>query len=302
MEEHAEQRPDGASDLAGSRITLLVYDGEGVIASGRNLPEGLSLEAFSALISGNRLSPISGRTFGDIIRSLGLTGGTAREQCDILCEGFAASYDVEMWRRQDGCIGVMLIDVTGSERDSTSVRSLSLELAHRTKNILAVVLSLATQTANRSCDYAEFKQRFFSHVDALSKAHDMVAATGWQGVEMGTVIETCTAPLPTNMVLSISREAHCVSLKANAVQNIAIVIRELQGACKTGDRVSCHIDTARDGALDLSWVCEGRHDRAGLWTDMLCRYAPISLDGLGEIDFREDGFVYHLSIGADQRA
>ena len=288
--------------FAGSRITFLVYDDEGRATCARNLPEGLSMDIFDAHLSRTSVSPISGRTFGDVVGALGKIGGTAHECCDLEMDGFSASYDIELWRQENGCVVAMLVDVTGQERDSSSIRSLSLELAHRTKNILAVVLSLATQTANRSCDYTEFKGRFFSHVDALSKAHDMIAATGWQGVAMGSVVEKCTAPPRLNTTLTVAAEAGRVTLKPNAVQNIAIVIRELQGACEDSDRVSCRIDQAEDGGLDLSWFCEGKHDRTGLWTDMLCHYAPLSLDGQGEIDFSDDGFRYRLSIGTAQRA
>ena len=302
MMDKVTQEKGGTPCLVGSRITLLVYDGEGQPTCGQNLPVGVSLATFAERMTGSRLSPISGRTLGDVVRTIGKVGGTAREQCDIVGDGIDASYDIDFWRQEDGCVGVMLVDVTGQDRYSSSVRSLSLELAHRTKNVLAVVLSLATQTARRSLDYDQFKGRFFSHVDALSKAHDMIAATGWQGVEIGNVIETCTAPPRTNTTVTVASAAGGIALKPNAVQNIAIVLRELQGACEASDRVSCQIDKAEDGTLDLSWSCEGEHDSKGLWTDMLCRHAPTSLDGQGEIDFRDDGFRYHLSIGPDQRA
>ncbi len=302
MTDNATQKTCEGLSLVGSRITFLVYDGEGRATCGQNLPGNASLDAFAECVASTRLSPIAGRTFGDVIRALSKSGGTTRELCDLSNDRVVTSYDVDLWRQDDGSVGVMLVDVTGQDRDSSSIRSLSLELAHRTKNVLAVVLSLATQTARRSRDYDEFKGRFFSHVDALSNAHDIIAATAWQGVEVGSVVEKCTAPLRSNTTVTVASAASCVALKPNAVQNIAIVLRELQGACEASDRVSCKIDEGEGGTLDLSWSCEGQHDSTGLWTDMLCRYAPISLDGAGEIDFRDDGFCYRLSIGTDQRA
>lgn len=298
--------PSGAGgelpSLAGSRVTLLCYDREARPLGGQNVPGALAPETFAALVAANRISGISGRSVGDLIRTLGDLGGTAREQCAISGEGIAASYNAYLWRQEDGNVGVLLADVTGEERESSSVRTLSLELAHRTKNLLAVVLSLATQTAGRTTDYEGFRTRFLALVDALSGAHDVIAESGWRGAAVQRIVETCMDTRRGNTTVTLRPRAGGVTLKPNAVQNVAIVIRELQEACAESDAVSCEIGETEDGALDLCWSCRGRHDREGLWTEMLCRHAPVSLDGKGGIDFEDGGFRYRLSIGTNQRA
>lgn len=293
--------PDGMPSLAGSRITLLSLSGDGDFVSARNTPAILPAEGFVDVLMEHRLSGISERSFGDLVRTVGEVGGTAREQCLLSDGDFSACYDAELWRQEDGTVGVMLVDVTGHDRDSNSVRSLSLELAHRTKNVLAIVLSLANQTARRSPDYEKFKDRFFGHVDALSDAHDIIAATGWQGVAVGKIIETCIGAGDAKTTVTVAHDAARVMLKPNAVQNIAIVMRELQSACRDSDAVTCSIEGTGKGGLDLNWACEGNHDRERLWTDMLCHYAPVSLDGEGDIDFDPRGFRYRLLVGEAQR-
>ena len=295
--------PDaGISSFDGSRITLLSLSESGVLVYGANAPPAMTLENFAALLVGHRLSDISERTFGDLVRTVAKVGGTVREQCVLSGKDFTACYDAELWRQRDGTIGVLLVDVTGQDRDSSSVRSLSLELAHRTKNVLSIVLSLANQVARRAPDYEVFKERFFGHVDALSKAHDVIAETGWQGATVGRIVEACIDLGYPNTTVTVRPDAGRVKLKPNAVQNIAIVVRELQSACRSSDWVACDIGETGTGTLDLTWQCRGTHDREGLWVDMLCRHAPVSLDGQGAIDFDEDGFRYSLAVGREQRA
>jgi len=289
--------PSGTPSLAGSGIVLLSLSAEGDFVSGSNAPS----DGFVDVLMGHRLSGISERTFGDLVRTVGEVGGKAREQCVLTVGEASACYDVQLWRQEDGTVGVMLVDVTGHDRDSSSVRSLSLELAHRTKNVLAIVLSLANQTARRSPDYEKFKDRFFGHVDALSNAHDIIAATGWQGVTVANIVEKCIGANGGNTTVTVKPHAESMMLKPNAVQNIAIVMRELEAACKASDTVTCDIEETGNGGLDLSWACKGDHDRERLWTDMLCHYAPVSLDGEGDIDFDKDGFRYRLMVGEGQR-
>jgi len=289
--------------LGGSGIVLLSLSGDGAVVSGSNAPRDLPLDGFTGMLMAHRLSGISERTFGDLVRTVAEMGGTARERFILSEGGVSTCYDVELWRQEDGAVGVMLVDVTGQDRDSSSVRSLSLELAHRTKNVLAIVLSLANQTARRAPDYERFKDRFFGHIDALSNAHDIIAATGWQGVAVADIVGTCLKTDGTGAALTVAVKPHAghMILKPNAVQNLAIVMRELQSACRASDTVTCDIEETGNGGLDLNWGCTGEYDRERLWTDMLCHYAPVSLDGAGDIDFDGDGFRYRLMVGKGQR-
>jgi len=75
----------------------------------------------------------------------------------------------------------------------------------------------------------------------------------------------------------------------------------LQVASEFSDTATCTIAETPAGALDLHWSCTGRYDRDSLWTAMLCRHAPASLEGEGQVDFGDDGFSYRLSIGAGRR-
>ena len=292
-------------------MTLLSLTAEGGLVAGRNTPGALSATDFAALLTGHRRSGLSGRTFGDLVRRVGAEGGAAREQCTLSDGSFSARYDVDLWRQEDGTVGVLLVNGGGEDRESLAVRSLALELAHRTKNVMAIILSLANQTARRMPDYERFKGHFFGQVAALSAAHDIIAATGWQGGTVGTIVAKCIDAERADTVVTVDPAVAERMLKPNAVQNIAIVLCELQTARGDGDSIVFEAGKAEGEAeaeaeaeagdgIALTWTCHGPFDRSGLWTDMLCRHAPTSLDGSGAFDWREDGFRYRLVVGAGQ--
>lgn len=294
---------DDLPSLAGSPVTLVSVTAEGAIVAGRNIPGEISPDRFVAALMMARLSSISGRTLADQVCQTAETGAMAREQCEISVAGMTRTYDIDLWRQSEGGVGILLVDVSGRERSSSRVRALSLELAHRTKNVMAVLLSLANQNARRMPDYERFRVHFFGQVEALSHAHDMIAATGWQGSTIGTVVETCIDTACASISITIAPDIADRPLKPSAVQYIAIALSELQVACEDGGTVFCTVAAGAGGkdGFELCWSYEGDYDRAGLWVDMLCRHAPISFGGYGEIDCHEGGFVYRMVKGDPTR-
>ena len=299
--DHIEARKGACSPLAGSRVTSLSYDGGGAPVRGENIPHGLSVEAFGTLVCNSRVSEVSGRTVADILRLLARTGGSKTLSCTVVGDTFSTRYDVDIVHQQGDAIDVVLVDTTAREGEQRSIESLALELAHRTKNVLAVVLSLATQTARRTDRYEDFKERFLGHVSALSSAHDMIAVTGWQGGSVETIMDGCIDSSDERINGTVSPETGSVMLKPNAVQNMAMIFCELNATCADSDRIDYMIDVKDEGGIDLVWTCKGTHDENRIWTEMLCRYAPIALDGTGMIDYDDDGFQYRLTIGPQQR-
>ena len=276
-------------------------DGNGGIIHAENVPSGCTAEQFCTLFLQCHVSNVSGRTMRDAMSALSVSDGWLRHSCTLQREGIGSVNDVDISRREDDTMHMVLVDMTGREDTVRSVQNMALELAHRTKNVLAVVQSLAAQTARRTDSFPEFQDRFLDHVDALSSAHDLIADTGWHGVALDDIVRVYIATAHSDVAVEVAPGVDKVILKPNAVQNLAIVLRELATACTLSDRVRCTLALRRDGTVDLGWSCIGAHDSGRIWADMLCRYAPIALDGAGEIDDTDSGFEYRLSIGAQQR-
>ena len=69
------------------------------------------------------------------------------------------------------------------ERDEREahVRLIMRELSHRSKNLLAIVLAIARQTARHTTSFSDFESRFNSRIQALADAHDLLVEQQWSG-------------------------------------------------------------------------------------------------------------------------
>ena len=72
------------------------------------------------------------------------------------------------------------LDITERRHQEERIKLLLREVNHRAKNMLAVVQSIARQTAAASPK--EFLERFSERVQALATSEDLVVKAEWQGV------------------------------------------------------------------------------------------------------------------------
>ena len=82
------------------------------------------------------------------------------------------------------------IDITRQKAAEEHLRLALLELAHRSKNLLAVVLSLARQTADDSHDLEDFRGRFLGRIRALALAHDVLTEEAWRGATVFSLVRS----------------------------------------------------------------------------------------------------------------
>jgi two-component sensor histidine kinase len=72
------------------------------------------------------------------------------------------------------------------ERREDHIRALLRELAHRSKNLLTVVLAIAQQTATCSHSVDEYGARLSSRMRGLAFTHDLIADEDWKGRHLTT--------------------------------------------------------------------------------------------------------------------
>ena len=84
------------------------------------------------------------------------------------------------------------VDITNQKTAEEHLRLALLELAHRSKNLLAVVLSLARQSADDSRDLNEFRGRFLGRIRALALAHDILTEEAWRGATVFSLVREPT--------------------------------------------------------------------------------------------------------------
>jgi two-component sensor histidine kinase len=172
------------------------------------------------------------------------------------------------------------------------------ELNHRVKNTLAVVQSLALQTARGAPDLPAFSTAFQARLIALSRAHDLLTREHWEGAPLSDVAHAALeatgggarvdlggcasgALLPPAQALALAMALH--ELATNALKHGALSV--------PGGRVSvaCRADP-EDGARVVEWVERGGPRVAG---------APARR-GFG-LRLLERGLAAQMGMGADLR-
>jgi two-component sensor histidine kinase/PAS domain-containing protein len=147
---------------------------------------------------------------------------------------------------------------------------LANELNHRVKNTLAVVQSLAAQTARGAPDLPSFGAAFQARLIALARAHDLLTREDWTGAPLDAVFRTALEPLgidgarlemsgcgsralqPPGAALALAMAVH--ELATNALKHGALSVPQ--------GRVSVACADA-DAAPVMEWVERGGPPVAG---------------------------------------
>jgi two-component system CheB/CheR fusion protein len=199
-------------------------------------------------------------------------------------------------------------DVSGQREFERRQQLLMGELAHRVKNTLAVVQSLARQTLRSSGSPQDFVERFEGRLAALTSAHKILYGSDWEGADLGTLARLQLDPHISGGSARLTIEGEPVRLPADLAMPFALVLHELStNAAKYGA-----LSTAK-GQVSLSWRTElGNPGRllTAVWREQNGPHiAPPATKGLGGLliesglpsatvtrDFDEAGLVCTIVV------
>jgi two-component sensor histidine kinase len=228
---------------------------------------------------------------------------------------------IEPERDADGTVKGLTsacIDITERLRWEEHQRILLLELAHRSKNLLAVVQSLANQTGKNAASIEEFKRRFFGRLHSLSRAHEILSDYNWRGAGLRELIRSQVLMYVGDAVDRISYEGPPVYLRPNAAQHVGLALHELTtNALKHGAL------KGSKGEVEISWMLsepDGSDGPPGLtlqWSEsqdkpprlppvrrfgriLLESVVPAAVTGQSCLEMGEGGILYRLDIRSDE--
>lgn len=164
-----------------------------------------------------------------------------------------------------GLVGVSS-DITEQKDAEQREQLLARELDHRAKNMLAVVQSVVTLT--RGATVEEFKLAVEGRLQALARAHAMLADSRWDGADLQRIVEEELAPYSCGERPRVRIAGPSVLLRPAAAQSLALIIHELAtNAAKYGAlsndegevqvRWSLRVGEAGEPALALAWSEQG---------------------------------------------
>lgn len=244
----------------------------------------------------------------------------ARFELSIMAGSNSRWFDIriDVDRSADGeIVGVVgtSLEITEQKRREETLKTLLRELSHRSKNLLAIIQSLASQTARHSVTVPEFLVRFRGRIQSLSSSQDIVTDADWRGADLVSLVVMQVERYAPDGMGQIEFQGIDVYLSPTASLHVGLALHELAvnaasyGSLSVpGGKVairSVFIQKSEERFLQLTWREAGGprvrtdHDtRFG--TSTLERIVPNSVGGEAKLEYRSDGIRYTLLIPDSQ--
>src|SRR5690606_37832030 len=191
-------------------------------------------------------------------------------------------------------------------------RFIMRELAHRSKNLLAVVQAIARQTGRSAQDLREFNAQLGERLAGLGRSQDLLVQKSWRGVSLSDLVSAQLAPFVEANNDRVEAHGPPVLLDADAAQNIGMALHELatnaskHGALSvTTGRVSITWDwlLAAEGerTLQLRWEESGGPPvspptRRGFGHAVIELLTAASMQGTAVLDWGPEGLCWTLEV------
>ena len=151
--------------------------------------------------------------------------------------------------RADGVV-VTFLNVTNLTRAEQRQKVLVAELQHRTRNLLAIVESIALRTLAKGAPLEAFTTR----LSALGRLQGLLGKASDEQVELGEIVRMEIETIAGGVAEKVAISGPTVPLGLEYVQNIALAVHELAtNAVKYGALKS------DEGCLEVSWRLKDGH-------------------------------------------
>ena len=132
-------------------------------------------------------------------------------------------------------MSVTMEDIRDRKRREAHILLLNRELAHRVKNTMAVIQSIANQTMRSTSDPRAFRVAFQGRLQALSAANDLLMQTSWGGADLRDFVDRSLAPLITRSSAQLNKDGPSVTIPAETSVHLGLALHELgTNALKSG--------------------------------------------------------------------
>jgi PAS domain S-box-containing protein len=202
-------------------------------------------------------------------------------------------------------ISGVTMDITDRKEAEERQSLLAREVDHRAKNALAVVHSIVCLT--RADNIKQYVAAVEGRIQALARAHSLLADARWRGANIAQLIQEELAPYRTPNFDRIKVSGRSISLEPRTAQALALALHELAtNAAKYGSLSSpaggVEVGWHQNGAsLELRWAEHGgppvEHSGTGGFGIRVIKASVESqLDGTVVLDWRREGLRCTISI------
>lgn len=204
----------------------------------------------------------------------------------------------------------VVIDRTEDRRRERLLRALLREVSHRSKNLLAIIQSIASQTARYSGTLDMFLGKFRGRLHALSQSQDLITDSSWRGAYFRDLLKQQVDRYVQENADLVKVSGDDVLLTPNASLHIGLALHELVvNAVSHGDflqrrqpiEVSCEkLDTKNGPAVVIIWTepftprADEESKAARFGSTVLERVVPSSVNGEARHELSDGRVRYEL--------
>lgn len=214
-------------------------------------------------------------------------------------------YPVRNERGEVEAVGVWVLEISERKKAEEREALLAREVDHRAKNLLAIVQSVVQLTQARDAD--ELKAGIIGRIQALARAHSLLAEARWDGAQLGELVRDELAPYLGAGDGRIELDGPELLLRPAAAQSLAMVLHELAtNAVKYGSlsmpagRLSVRWFRSGDD-IALDWIERGgpltsEPKTSGFGSRIIRASIERQLHGSLEQDWRPEGLQCMIRI------
>ena len=209
---------------------------------------------------------------------------------------------------------ITFIDVTSIVLAEQHHRLLVDELNHRVKNMLTVVISLASQTLRRAHSLEGFSDAFMGRLRALGAAYTLLSRDQWTDIPLQDVLAEELSPYINKAASNITFAGPPIYLRPKGAMAFGMVVHELAtNAVKYGAL------SLPEGRVAVTWSVAGPPDAEELKWSWVERDGPLvelptargfgvslierslshEMNGSAKVDFLPGGLEARLAIPLD---
>jgi PAS domain S-box-containing protein len=205
------------------------------------------------------------------------------------------------------------MDITERKEREAHIRFLMSEVSHRSKNLLAVVQAIASQTARATSSPVDFAADFGARLKSLAASLDLLVREEWRGVSLKELVESQLGHYGDPQARRVEMAGPHLTLSPLAAQYLGMALHELStNAVKYGAL------SVPAGKVSIAWRLEGGRGKRRLslsWQEsggppvtppvekgfghlVIERMAAEALQGQVTLEFPREGLVWRLEADA----
>ena len=300
--------------LRNTGISVLYQDRELRVLWAQNLPPAWSINEISGLTDHDFLPSSQAERLTAAKRKV---IATARpESLEVSFPNREGARWFTVWidadKSSDGAVQAVVttaVDITEQKRREQTLKSLLREVAHRSKNLLAIIQSIAAQTGRYSDTIDVFLARFRGRLQSLASSQDLVTSSNWRGADLRDLVLGQVGRYSAKPHETVRFEGENPYLNPNAALHIGLAMHELAvnsvsyGALARPDgfvTVAAHLTAPPENKdLALTWsekIGSMGNGKKRFGSVALERVVPASLNGTATLDISNNQLDYRLLV------